>query len=87
MHDMTFVILQTSCPEVVSLARIQRRTREKYESNALTAEAYFANKSKFEPVDVDALKRMYPKLKIVHLTVDTCDDSRENWYVIGVEKR
>jgi predicted kinase len=86
-HDMTFVILQTSCPEAVSLARIQRRTREKYESNALTAEAYFANKSKFEPVDVDALKRTYPKLRIVHLTVDTSDDFPENWYVIGVEKR
>jgi predicted kinase len=86
-HDMTFVILQTSCPEEVSLARIQRRTREKYESNALTAEAYFANKIKFEPVDVDALKRTYPKLKIVHLTLDTSDDFPENWYVIGVEKR
>jgi predicted kinase len=86
-HDMTFVILQTSCPEAVSLARIQRRTREKYESNALTAEAYFANKSKFEPVDVDTLKRTYPKLRIVHLTVDTSDDFPENWYVIGVEKR
>src|SRR3989304_1859542 len=86
-HNMTFVILQTSCPQEVSVARIQRRTKEKYESNALTIEAYLANKSKFEPVDVDDLKKKCPKLKITHLTVDTCHDSSEDWYVIGMEKR
>lgn len=86
-HNMTFVILQTSCPQEVSVARIQRRTKEKYESNALTVDAYLANKSKFEPVDVDDLKKTYPPLQIVHLTVDTCHDSSEDWYVIGMEKR
>src|SRR3989304_4594742 len=86
-HKMTFVILQTSCPQEVSVARIQRRTKEKYESNALTIEAYLANKNKFESVDVDDLKKRYPHLKIVHLTVDTCHDSPEDWYVIGMEKR
>lgn len=86
-NSMTFVILQTSCSEEVSIARLQRRTKEKYESNALTVEAYLANKKKFEPVDVDDLKKKYPKLKITHLTVDTCHDSPSDWYVIGLEKR
>jgi hypothetical protein len=86
-HNMTFVILQTSCPQEVSVARIERRTKEKYESNALTVEAYLANKNKFEPVNVDDLKEKYPHLKITHLTVDTCHDSPEDWYVIGIEKR
>jgi len=86
-HNMTFVILQTSCPEEVSIARIERRTREKYESNALTVEAYLANKRKFETVDIDDLKKKYPALKIMHLTVDTCHDKSEDWYVIGMEKR
>ena len=86
-HGMTFVILETSCPQEVSVSRIQRRTKEKYESNALTVEAYLANKRKFEPVDLEDLKKRYPKLKIVHLTVDTCHDSPEDWYVIGMEKR
>ncbi|HYA78428.1 MAG TPA: AAA family ATPase [Verrucomicrobiae bacterium] len=86
-NNMTFVILQTSCPEEVSVARIERRTKEKYESNALTVEAYLANKSKFEPVDIDDLKKKYPTLKIMHLTVDTCHDNFEDWYVIGIEKR
>jgi len=86
-HDMTFVILETSCPQEVSVARLQRRTKEKYESNALTVEAYLANKRKFEPVDLDDLKKLYPPLKVVHLTVDTCHDSPEDWYIIGMEKR
>jgi predicted kinase len=84
-HGMTFVILQTSCPEEVSVARIQRRTKENYESNALTVDAYLANKKKFEPVDIADLKKKYPTLKILHLTVDTCHDNREDWYIIGVE--
>ncbi len=86
-HNMTFVILQTSCPEEVSIAWIERRTKEKYESNALTVEAYLANKSKFEPVDIDDLKKRYPTLKILHLTVDTCHDNSEDWQVIGMEKK
>jgi predicted kinase len=86
-HDMTFVILQTSCPMEVSVARLERRTKEKYESNALTVDAYLANKKKFEPVDLDDLKRNYPKLKVLHLTVDTCHDAPADWYVIGMEKR
>jgi len=86
-HGMAFVVLQTSCPQEVSVARIQRRTKEKYESNALTVEAYLANKSKFEPVDLDDLKQRYPQLKIIHFTVDTCHDSLENWFVIGMGKR
>jgi predicted kinase len=86
-HGLTFVILETSCPQEVSVERIKRRTREKYESNALTVEAYLANKRKFEPVDLDDLKKLYPQLKIVQLTVDTCHDSPEDWYIIGMEKR
>jgi predicted kinase len=86
-HNLTFVILQTSCPEEVSIARIQRRTKEKYESNALTVEAYLANKNKFEPVDIEDIKKRNPTLKILHLTVDTCHDNTEDWYITGMEKK
>jgi len=86
-HEKTLVILQTHCSEEASLARILRRTKEDYESNALTKEAYYNNKKKFEPVDLDDLKKTYPQLKIVHLTVDTEFDPPEKWYVIGMEKR
>jgi predicted kinase len=86
-NNMTFVILQTICPQEVSIARIMKRTKEKYESNALTEEAYLANKNKFEPVNIDDLKNKYPSLKVAHLTVDTCYDETDRWYVVGVEKR
>jgi predicted kinase len=86
-NNMTFVILQTSCPQEVSLARINKRTKEKYESNALTEEAYLANKNKFEPVDIDELKKKYPTLKVTHLTVDTCRGETDQWFVVGIEKR
>ena len=86
-HNKTFVILETYCPQQVAIARILRRTQENYESNALTEQAYLNNKKKFEKVDVDDLKRLYPKLEIIHLTVDTQYDPPEDWYIIGMEKR
>jgi hypothetical protein len=86
-HNKIFVILQTHCPQEVSIARILRRTKEDYQSNALTEQAYLNNKKRFEEVDVDDLKRLYSSLNIIHLTVDTQYDSPEDWYIIGVEKR
>jgi predicted kinase len=86
-HNKTFVILQTHCPQEVAIARILRRTQEDYESNALTEQAYLNNKKKFEEVDVDDLKRLYPNLNIIHLTVDTEHDPPEDWYISGMEKK
>jgi predicted kinase len=86
-HNKTFVILQTHCPQEVAIARILRRTQEDYESNALTEQAYLNNKKKFEKVDLDDLKLLYPGLNVIHLTVDTQYDPPEDWYIIGMEKR
>ncbi len=81
-YDRTFVIQQTSCPQEYSLNKISKRTKENYESNALTEQAYLNNKKKFEPVDLDDLKGTYPKLKIMHLIVDTASDSEDEWFVV-----
>lgn len=86
-HKMAFVILETHCSEKASIARILRRTKENYESNALTKEAYLNNKKKFEPVDINDLKKRNPRLEIVHLTVDTEHDPPKDWYIIGIEKK
>lgn len=86
-NGLTFVVMQTTCPQEVSIARIMRRTKEKYESNALTEEAYLANKNKFEAVDLADLKNRYPQLKVAHLMVDTCSDETDQWYVVGMEKK
>ena len=85
-YNKTFIILQTHCPQEVAIARILRRTKEDYESNALTEQAYLNNKKRFEEVDLDDLKRLNPDLNIIHLTVDTQQDPPEDWYIIGLEK-
>ena len=86
-HNITFVILQTDCPQEVSIRRILARTKEEYVSNALTEQAYLNNKKRFEAVNLDDLKSLYPDLNIVHLIVDTRHDPPEDWYIIGEEKR
>jgi predicted kinase len=86
-YNKTFVILQTHCPREVAIARILRRTKEDYQSNALTEQAYINNEKRFEPVDVKDLEESYPNLDIVHLVVDTKYDLPEDWYIIGMEKR
>ena len=86
-HNKTFLILQTHCPQEVAIGRILRRTQENYESNALTEQAYLNNKKKFEEVDMDDLKQLYPRLNVIHLTVDTQYDPPEDWCIIGMEKR
>ncbi len=86
-NGMTLVIQQTRCPKEVSLRRISERTKENYESNALTEQAYTNNVNKFETVGLDALKTLYPDLNIIHLMVDTTSDLTEEWYVIGEEHK
>ena len=86
-HNLRFVILQTDCPQEVAIRRILARTKESYESNALTEQAYLNNKKKFEEVDLNGLKKLYPNLDITHLIVDTRPDLPEDWYIIGVERK
>jgi len=82
-HNKIFVIQQTQCPQEISFKRISKRTKENYESNALTIQAYINNKKKFQPVDLEDLKRLYPSLHILHLLVDTTSDLIDDWRVIG----
>ena len=82
-YHKTFVIQQTQCPQEVSLRRISLRSKENYESNALTEQAYLNNKKKFEPIDLENLKKLYPSLNIMHLIVDTTSDLENEWFVIS----
>ena len=82
-NNKIFVIQQTQCPQTVSLRRISQRTKEDYQSNALTEQAYLNNKKKFEKVDLGELKNLYPSLNITHLLVDTTSDLEDEWYVIS----
>ncbi|MCK5650553.1 MAG: ATP-binding protein [Gemmatimonadetes bacterium] len=81
-HGRPLIIQQTRCTEEYSLNKISKRTKENYESNALTDQAYFNNKAKFEIVDLDGLQEGLPSLEVCHLTVDTNSDLEEEWFVI-----
>jgi predicted kinase len=83
-HGRRFIILQTHCPKEVSLQRIARRTREKYESNALTEQAYLNNQARFEAVDLADIKAAYPGLKVRHIIVDTSSEIPGEWRIMKV---
>ena len=80
-HGKTFVIQQTQCPQDISIKRILNRTKDNYESNALTEQAYLNNKKKFEKVDLEMFKKKYPTLEIIHLIIDTTSDMEDEWFV------
>ncbi len=86
-NNRLLVIQQTQCDEEFSLAKIAKRSKESYESNALTSQAYYNNVKKFDPVDLDDLKTAFPALQVRHLVVETNSDLEEDWYVIGDEQR
>ena len=81
-NNKTFIIQQTQCPEEYSLNKISKRTKDNYESNALTPQAYFNNKERFEAVNLDEIKTRFPNLSTVHIVVETASDSEDEWYVI-----
>jgi predicted kinase len=86
-NKAAFIILQTDCPQEVSIKRILARDKENYVSNALTEEAYLNNKKKFEAVDLGDLKKLYTKLDLIHLVVDTAVDEPEGWFITGEVKK
>ncbi len=85
--NRAFVIAECVCTERKSIERILKRTKENYESNALTREAYLNNKALFQPVDVDALKKKFRSLPLIHLTIDTEYDTLPSWKIRKIEKR
>lgn len=85
--ERTLVIAECVCSEERSIERILKRTKENYESNALTKEAYLNNKALFKPVDIDDLKKKFESLPIVYLAIDTEDDTLSDWKIKKIVKR
>jgi hypothetical protein len=83
----TFVIAECVCTEERSIERILKRTKENYESNALTKEAYLNNKALFQPIDTLDLKKRFKALPILYLTIDTEYDTSPDWKIRKIEKR
>jgi predicted kinase len=82
-----FVIAECVCTEDRSIERILKRTKENYESNALTRQAYLNNKAIFQPVNIEELKKRFKKLPIIHLTIDTEYDTAPDWKIRKIEKK
>ena len=82
-----FVIAECVCTEEKSIERISKRTRENYESNALTKEAYLNNKALFQPVDTADLKKKFRTLAIISLMIDTEHNTPADWKIKKIEKR
>ena len=82
----TFVIAECVCTEEKSIERILKRTKENYESNALTREAYLNNKALFQPVDIKDLKRKSKTVPMIHLTIDTEYNNLPDWKIKRIEK-
>jgi predicted kinase len=84
--NRSFVIAECVCTEEKSIERILKRTRENYESNALTREAYLNNKALFQPVDLKDLKKRFKTVPMTHLTIDTENNSLSGWKIKRIEK-
>jgi len=84
--NRTFVIAECVCTEGKSIERILKRTKENYESNALTREAYLNNKASFQPVDIKDLKKRFKTVRMIHLTIDTEYESLPDWKIRMIEK-
>jgi len=82
-----FVIAECICSEDKSIERILKRTKDNYESNALTKEAYLNNKAIFQAIDIDDLKRRFKTLPLIYLTIDTERDTPSDWKITKIEKR
>jgi predicted kinase len=85
--NRAFVIAECVCTEEKSIERISKRTKENYESNALTREAYLNNKALFQPIDTADLKKRFRTLPIIYLTVDTEQNTPSDWKINKIEKR
>jgi len=83
----TLVIAECVCAEEKSIERILKRTKENYESNALTREAYLNNKALFQPVDIEDLKKKFEGLPVIHLMIDTEHDTLPDWKILKIIKK
>ncbi|OGP91001.1 MAG: hypothetical protein A2157_00535 [Deltaproteobacteria bacterium RBG_16_47_11] len=84
--NRAFVIAECVCTEEKSIKRILKRTKENYESNALTREAYLNNKALFQPVDIKDLKKKFKTVRMIHVRIDTEYDSLPDWKIRMIEK-
>lgn len=81
-----FCIMETRCAPEIAIDRIRKRTREDYESNAITEDAYFNNLRIFEPVDIKDISDAFPGMEIFYFLINTDSEDSANWFLEKKEK-
>ena len=80
-YKRPFCIIETRCSQKVALDRIRKRSREDYESNALSKEAYFNNLCIFEAVNIKDIGLDFPGIRISYFLINTDSENSDNWFV------
>ena len=65
------IILHVKCSEEESINRIEKRSKDNYESNALEAKVYYENLNLLEPIDFNLIKNTFPNIKISYYIINT----------------
>ncbi len=82
-YGRPLIMIHTDCTTQVALERISKRTPDNYESNAISEQAYYNNLKAFEPVDIEALKKRFPLLRLRYLHVETSKSDPDKWLILA----
>jgi len=86
-NKRSFCIIETRCTPEIAIKRIVKRDKDKkYESNAITEEAYFNNLRIFDPVDIKDIHDSFPEIEISHFLINTDYENSNNWFLEKKEK-
>ncbi len=76
-----FYIIETRCAPEIAIKRIKNRSKDKYESNAITEDAYLNNLRIFEPVDIRDICNSLPGIRSFYFLINTDTEDSKNWFI------
>lgn len=79
-----FALLQVITDEKIALKRIELRKFKNYESNAITAEAYFNNLKEWEDIDIEDIKICLKDVDIKVYNIESSNQDPMKWPVLEV---
>ena len=74
-------IIETRCAPEIAIERIKKRSKDSYESNAITEDAYFNNLRMFEPVSIRDICDSFPGIRISYFLINTDSEDSKDWFV------
>ena len=80
-NEKPFYIIETRCIPEVAIKRIRKRSKDRYESNAITEDAYFNNLRIFEPVAIRDICDSFPGIRISYFLINTDSEDSKDWFI------